>query len=314
MRVGVILPLGDESPPGVPRGYADIRSLATRAEDAGLDSVWVYDHLLGESTEDAAASPWEAWTVMSALADATARIRLGALVLCTAFRPPGVLARMADTLQEISAGRVVLGLGAGWHEPEFQAFGLPFDHRVGRFAESLEIITSMLRTGRASVTGRFHQAADAPVRIRPDRTAPEVLVAGIRPRMLRLTAEYADSWNLAWFGRPGDRFREANAAVTVACQEIGRDPATLARTAGVRIATPGQPDPAADADEDPQRLIRGDANEIAQAFAAWEAEGVSELICWPDPSDVATVDLIAVALAHYRKGAGQADGTVSPVR
>ncbi|MEQ4204906.1 LLM class flavin-dependent oxidoreductase [Actinopolymorpha sp. B9G3] len=301
MRVGVILPLGEESQPGVPLSYADIRSLATRAEDAGLDSVWVYDHLLGESTEDASASPWEAWTVMSALADATSRVRIGALVLCTAFRPPAVLARMADTLQEISGGRVVLGLGAGWHEPEFQAFGLPFDHRVGRFAEALEIITTMLRTGRASVSGRFHHAADAPVRIRPDRTGPEVLVAGVRPRMLRLTAEYADSWNLAWFGLPGDRFREANAALTAACQEIGRDPATLARTAGIRIAAPGGQTANPDGDDqDPARVIRGDADQIADAFAAWESEGVSELICWPEPSEAASIDLVADALARYR--------------
>ncbi|MGH3490183.1 MAG: LLM class flavin-dependent oxidoreductase [Actinopolymorphaceae bacterium] len=301
MRVGVILPLGEESQPGVPRSFADIRSLATRAEDAGLDSVWVYDHLLGESTEDAAASPWEAWTVMSALAGVTSRVRLGALVLCTAFRPPGVLARMADTLQEISDGRVVLGLGAGWHEPEFTAFGLAYDHRVGRFAEALEIVTTMLRAGRATVPGRYQEVEDAPVRIRPGRAAPEVLVAGIRPRMLRLTAEYADSWNLAWFGVPGDRFREANHAVTAACEEIGRDPATLARTAGIRIDAPGHPAVESSTDtHDPQRVIRGDANEIAQAFAAWEAEGVSELICWPEPSDVASVDLIADALARHR--------------
>jgi alkanesulfonate monooxygenase SsuD/methylene tetrahydromethanopterin reductase-like flavin-dependent oxidoreductase (luciferase family) len=303
MRVGVILPLGEESQPGVPRSYADIRTLATRAEQAGLDSVWVYDHLLGESTDDAAASPWEAWTVMSALAAATSRVRIGALVLCTAFRPPAVLARMADTLQEISGGRVVLGLGAGWHEPEFQAFGLPFDHRVGRFAEALEIITTMLRTGRAAVSGRFHHAADAPVRLRPDRDVPEVLVAGIRPRMLRLTAEYADSWNLAWFGLPGDRFRQANAAVTAACRDIGRDPATLSRTAGLRIAAPDDEAGDADGDRDPTRVIRGDAEQIAQAFAAWEAEGVSELICWPEPSELASIDRLADALSRYRANA-----------
>lgn len=296
MRVGVILPMGDELEPGVPRGYAGIRDLATRAESAGLDSIWIYDHLLGDSTEDASASPWEAWTVMSALAQATSRVRIGALVLCTAFRPPAVLARMADTLQEVSGGRLVLGLGAGWHEPEFRAFGLPYDHRVGRFAEALEIITTMLREDRATVRGTYHTAEDAPVRVRPERQVPPVLVAGVRPRMLSLTATYADVWNLAWFGLPGDRFRETNAALTRACEEVGRDPATLERTAGIRIAGPHSEA----GDDDPQRLVRGNADDIAAAFRAWDAEGVSELICWPDPSDAATVDLIATGLTTYR--------------
>ncbi len=302
MRVGVILPMGDELQPGVPRSYAGIRDLATRAESGGLDSVWVYDHLVGDSAEDSSGSPWEAWTVMSALADATSRVRLGALVLCTAFRPPAVLARMADTLQDVSGGRVVLGLGAGWHEPEFQAFDLPFDHRVGRFAEALQVITTMLRDGRASFEGDYFTVRDAPVRARPDRQVPPILVAAVRPRMLQLTARYADIWNLAWFGLPGDRFREANDALTAACREIGRDPATLERTAGVRISA-GTED---NAGEDPQKLIRGDAGDIAQAFAEWEAAGVSELICWPDPSDPATVDLIAEALTLHRKEAGAA--------
>lgn len=296
MRVGIILPMGDESEPGVPRGYADIRDLATGAEAAGLDSVWVYDHL-GDASEDASASPWEAWTVMSALAEATSRVRLGQLVLCTAFRSPGVLARMADTLQDVSEGRVVLGLGSGWHEPEFRAFDLPFDHRVGRFAEALEIIATMLRSGRATFDGTYHHVEDAPVRIRPDRPVPPILVAAIGPRMLRLTAQHADVWNLAWFGLPGERFRTANANLTAACREIGRDPATLERTAGIRIATPTKDN----ADEDPTRLIRGDASDVAAAFQAWSDEGVCELICWPDPSDAATLDTIAEALTMYRK-------------
>ncbi len=297
MRVGVILPMGDETQPGVPRSYAGIRDLATQAESSGLDSIWVYDHLLGESTEDASGSPWEAWTVLSALADATSNVRLGALVFCTAFRDPGVLARMADTLSEVSDGRLVLGLGSGWHQPEFDAFGLPFDHRVGRFAEALEIIATMLRSGRATVQGSYHQVADAPVRIRPDRAVPSILVAAKGPRMLQLTAKYADQWNLAWFGLPSDRYRETSAALDEACREIGRDPATLERTAGVRVAAPTDDNAA----ESEGALIRGDADEIARAFASWEAEGVSELVCWPDPSDAETVSLIADALALHHK-------------
>jgi alkanesulfonate monooxygenase SsuD/methylene tetrahydromethanopterin reductase-like flavin-dependent oxidoreductase (luciferase family) len=299
MRVGVILPMGDELQPGVPRSYAGIRELAMLAESSGLDSIWVYDHLLGESTEDASASPWEAWTVLSALADATSRVRLGALVFCTAFRNPGVLARMADTLSEVSHGRLVLGLGAGWHQPEFDAFGLPFDHRVGRFAESLEIVATMLRSGRASLHGTYHRAADAPVRLRPDRAVPALLVAAKAPRMLRLTAKHADMWNLAWFGHPGDRYREASAALDEACADVGRDPATLERTAGIRVAAATDDNAA----ESEAALVRGNADDVARAFAAWESEGVSELVCWPDPSNTETVALIADGLALHRKQA-----------
>jgi alkanesulfonate monooxygenase SsuD/methylene tetrahydromethanopterin reductase-like flavin-dependent oxidoreductase (luciferase family) len=310
VHVGLILPMGDEQEPGVPRGYAGIRDLAVRAEAQGLDSIWVYDHLVGDSTDDGAGSPWEAWTLLTALAEATSTVRLGALVLCTAFRPPAVLARMADTLQEVSGGRLVLGLGAGWHEPEFQAFDLPFDHRVGRFDEALQIITTMLRSGRATFDGKYHRVQDAPVRERPDRPVPPVLVAGVRPRMLGLAAQYADAWNLAWFGLPGDRFRQADAALDQACRDAGRDPATLARTAGVQVAAPT----AANAEELPERLIRGDADDVAAAFAAWEAEGVSELICSPDPADADTVTLIADACARYRESAGRTSDSSAPAR
>jgi alkanesulfonate monooxygenase SsuD/methylene tetrahydromethanopterin reductase-like flavin-dependent oxidoreductase (luciferase family) len=297
MHVGLILPVGAVARPGVPRGYADVRSLALLAESAGLDSVWVYDHLLGDSIDDAAGSPWEAWTVLSALAEATSRVRLGTLVMCTSFRPPGVLARMADTLQEVSGGRLVLGVGAGWHEPEYTAFGLPFDHRVTRFEESLEVLTQMLRTGRASVSGRHHQVDRAPIRLRPDRPVPPILVAALRPRMLRLAATYADQWNLAWFGLPGETYREANAALTTACTEVGRDPATLARTAGMRVVAHSADDPT----PDPRRAVRGDVDEVAEAFRVWQDEGISELVCWPDPSEPAMVELLAEAYRKFKQ-------------
>ncbi len=125
MKVGVILPLSTDN--GVP-SYIQIRAWARAAEAAGLDSVWIYDHLLYRFPDKPPQGIWEGWTVMAALAEATERVELGALVLCTAFRNPAVLAKMAVTLDEISGGRIILGLGAGWHEPEFAAFSLPFDH------------------------------------------------------------------------------------------------------------------------------------------------------------------------------------------
>lgn len=230
-----MLPMGIERSPNVPQTYAEIRTIALAAEAAGLDSVWVADHLLAPDHRDAAASPWEAWTILTAQAEATERITFGTLVLCTAFRPPGVVARMADTLQDVSGNRLVLGLGAGWHAAEFHAFGLPYDHLAGRFAEALETIGTMLGSGRATVPGRFTAVENAPVRHRAERVAPEILVAAQGTRMLRLTARFADAWNTAWYGPPDGRFRAADAALSEACADIGRDPATLRRTVGVAV-------------------------------------------------------------------------------
>jgi alkanesulfonate monooxygenase SsuD/methylene tetrahydromethanopterin reductase-like flavin-dependent oxidoreductase (luciferase family) len=286
--------MGDELEPAVPQRWSEICALAVAAEEAGLDSVWVYDHLLS-NPDDPAESPWEAWTLLTALAVATTRVRLGPLVLCAPFREPGVLARMADTLQEISGDRLVLGLGCGWHTPEFDAFGLAFEERVGRFAEQLEIVSDMLRTGRSTSSGRYYRTVDAPIRDRADRTAPEILVAAKRPRMMRLTAERADAWNIAWYGVPGPAYRELAAAMVAACGTAGRDPATLRITVGFRIAT-------GPTDEDETRVVQGGPDAVASAIAAWEAEGVDELVCWPDPNNQAGLDLLVEGYQRYRAG------------
>lgn len=283
MRIGVMLPVGAMSSPGVPQPYAEIRALAQTAEAGGLDTIWVYDHLLDEGPEKAAESPWEAWTVLTGLAEATSTVRLGCLVFCTAFRPPAVLARMADTLQDLSGNRLVLGLGAGWHKPEFDAFGIPFDHLAGRFDEATQIITTMLRDGRATFEGEYYQVTDAPVRERPGRVSPEILIAAKRPRMLEITARYADTWNLAWYGMPSDAFRESNAELTAACEKVGRDPATLERTAGLLFGM------------DNERALPQDAGALAEAFAAWSAEGVSEVICTADTLDAAAIEALCEA-------------------
>jgi alkanesulfonate monooxygenase SsuD/methylene tetrahydromethanopterin reductase-like flavin-dependent oxidoreductase (luciferase family) len=294
MRIGLILPMGENLQPGVPLPYADIRALTLHAEAAGLDAVWTYDHLVGDSPADSSDSPWEAWSVLTALAEATERVSLGVLVLATPFRNPGVLARMADTVQDISGNRLVLGLGAGWHQPEFDAFGIPFKQRVSSFAESLEITTTMLRDGRATLNGAHNQAADAPIRDRPGRKAPEILVAAKGPRMLELTARFADTWNLAWFGQPTERYLDVNKALTEACEKVGRDPATLRRTVGLLVG-----EPKADADEN-DRTLRGDAAFLAETFAKWEAEGVSEIVCSIEPSTNELVDLVADAATILR--------------
>ena len=156
MRIGVQLPEVERQDVSWPEYLA----LARAAEAAGFDSIWLGDHLLyrGDGEE---RDPWEAWTLLGALAAVTERVDLGPLVACTAFHPPGRIAKMAATVAEIAAGRFVLGLGAGWTEDEFRAFGLPYDHRVSRFEESFTVIRGLLSGERVTLHGRFVQAEDA---------------------------------------------------------------------------------------------------------------------------------------------------------
>lgn len=280
MKVGLILPMGDEPGPGVPTDWAGIVAMAHDAEAGGLDSLWVYDHL---------PETWEAWTTLAALATATTSVELGTLVSCTSFRHPGLLAKMAHTVAEISGDRFILGLGAGWHEPEYRAFGFPFDHRVDRFAESLEITTTLLREGRADVQGRYYRVRDAELLpVRRGGTPPRILVGcSGKPRMLGLVARYADAWNTAWYGVPGDRFRSNRAALRAACEAAGRDPASVELTVGMAIGP-----------KDTQVAPRVDA--VAEALAAWRDEGAAHVIAYPDPTDGTAVAVLCEAAASLR--------------
>src|SRR6187397_539263 len=190
MRIGVTLPLAeDDTADGRSPTFAETLSYAQHAEALGLDSVWVFDHLLFRSVGEPDEGIREAWTTLA---------ELGALVMCASFRNPGLMAKMAATLDDLSGGRLILGLGSGWHEPEYDAFGYPFDHRVGRFEEVLQIIPPLTRGERVTFKGRFHQLDDAVLIPGPERAVP-VLVAAKGPRMLRLTATWAEAWNVAWF-------------------------------------------------------------------------------------------------------------------
>lgn len=299
MKVGITLPIAGGPGQPVPR-WAEIRERALWAEETGFDSVWVFDHLLFRFEGAEEFGIWEAWTLLAALAEATSRVELGTIVMCTAFRNPGLLAKMADALDEVSGGRLILGLGAGWHKPEFDAFGLPFDHLYGRFAEALAIVAPLLRTGGCDFTGEFvaaPNAASIPRGPRPD--GPPILVAAFGPKMLRLTARHADAWNTAWHGTP-DRFREERAKLVAACEEIGRDPATLAVTVGVTIAFPDlDPEPAPDGD-DPTKALRGSAEEIAAGLRAYQDEGVDTVIVGPRPDSAEAMQRVADALRILR--------------
>jgi probable F420-dependent oxidoreductase len=297
MRIGVVLPISQEDGMAAPPTYPEVRAVALAAEAAGFDSLWVYDHLLfrfdGETT-----GIHEAWTVLSAIAEATTRVELGTIVMCTSFRNPALLAKMAGTLDHVSGGRLILGVGCGWHDPEYEAFGYPTDHKVGRFEEALTVIRELIREGRTDMDGRWTQARDA-VLVPPARVDIPILIAAKRPRMLELTARHADAWNLAWFGEPNERLATVRADLAAACAAVGRDPASLDITVGINVR---YPDLATDAYPvgTEGAALQGSAAEVAAGLAAHADLGASHIIANLEPATPAAVERFAAAVEAFR--------------
>ena len=296
MKIGLMLPLAEDETDG----FADLRAMALAAEEGGLDSVWGADHLIFREDGDTTGIH-ECWTVLTAVAAVTSRVTVGPLVLALPFRNPALTAKMAAELDEVSGGRLVLGLGCGWHRPEFDAFGYPFDHRVSRFAEGLEILIPLLRGERVTFEGRYHRAADVELRPPAPRGGPPILIAGKGPRMLTLVARWADQWNSAWYGRPAEAtvLHQRLGDLAGAVEEARRDPATLERTAGIFVAFDG-----AGADT-PERAIRGSLDDVAASLAGYAELGVTHLIAHVFPRTVDAVLRLgeAAALARERGGA-----------
>jgi alkanesulfonate monooxygenase SsuD/methylene tetrahydromethanopterin reductase-like flavin-dependent oxidoreductase (luciferase family) len=298
-RFGIVLPIADEDDGnGVPP-YAQIREVALAAEAAGFDSVWVFDHLLFRDTSEESGIH-ECWTILAAIAQATTRVELGTIVLCTGFRNAALQAKMAATLDHVSGGRLIFGIGAGWHDPEFEAFGYPTDHKVGRFAESLEVITSLIRTGRSTLDGRWVTTRDA-VLLPPARPDLPILVAAKGPRMLELTARHADAWNLAWFGLPDERLARVRGELLAACERVGRDPAALEITVGIMVRYGAAVEAAAAADP-PRAGLSGTPRAIAEGLRAHIDAGASHLILSLEPATPDTVAELAEAVALARDG------------
>ncbi len=301
MKIGFVLPISESDATRQTPPYAEIRDLALGAEDAGFDSVWLYDHLLYRFGDPPTTrGVWEIWTLLSALAEATERVELGALVLCVPFRNPALLAKMADTLEEVSGGRFILGLGAGWHKPEFDAFGFPFDHKVDRFEEALAIILPLMREGKVDFAGTHYRAAGCELRPRGSRSGgPPILIGSSGPRMLRLTAQHADQWNTCWLGQPAalaPRQRDLEAA----CTEVGRDPSTLEVTVGVTVAYPDLNPARPGEPPDPAKALFGTPEDIAAGLKGYADLGVSHVMCACSPTNAATLALLTEALQAYQ--------------
>ncbi len=279
------------------RPYDTIRATALQAEKDGFDSIWLPDHLLYRYPGESTRGVWETWTILSALAEATKRLEIGTLVLCNTFRNPAILAKMATAADEVSHGRLILGVGAGWNEPEYRAFGLPFDHRVDRFEEALQIITPMLREGRVDFNGRYYQARDCEDAPRGPRSeGPPLMVGGEGPRLVRLAAKYADLWNTDYMGKP-ETMADRLTKIENACSETGRDRATIGVTALIGLWFPNLQ---AKQPKFFDNTLTGTVREIAMAMRGYAELGVQHIMFQCEPYGPEALRRLTDALQLYR--------------
>jgi len=291
MRVGVGLPISESF------RYQQIRDFALIADQGGLDSIWAADHLFHQPENGPRRGIWENWTIMTALAEATQRVEFGPLVMCAPFRNPGMIAWQANALDEVSGGRFVLGLGAGWHQPEFSAFGFEFEHRVSLFSDSLEVIAPLLRTGRVDYDGKYAigHATLTPRGPRPG--GPPLMIAAFGPRMMKLTAQWADRYNTAWYGLPDEEFRGEMAKLRAACETLGRDPSEIEVSVGLTVLN----DETA-ATRSGDQYVKGPAEALAESLDVWRREGVTEVMCRPEPQTAEMYEMIVRAADILRAG------------
>jgi alkanesulfonate monooxygenase SsuD/methylene tetrahydromethanopterin reductase-like flavin-dependent oxidoreductase (luciferase family) len=260
----------------------EVAAMARAAEEVGFDSLWVGDHLLYREPD---RGPWDAWTTLAWLAGITERVELGPLVACTAFHPPGVLARMAAATHELSDGRLVLGLGCGWNEVEFRAFGLPFDHLVSRFEEAFTIVRRLLAGERVTLDGRYYKVDDA-ILLPAPASPPKLMLGANAPRMLSIGLPHVASWN-TWFSRYGNTvegFAAETAGIDQAAKRAGRDPATLERSACVFVSVES-----AGARNNDERISAVPAETLESHLRALAEAGADEAILVVDPITEASI-------------------------
>jgi probable F420-dependent oxidoreductase len=268
--------------------------MARAAEAAGFDSIWLGDHLLYRGDGRPERGPWDSWTFLAGMASVTRRARLGPLVACAAFHPPGILARMAAAVDELSRGRFVLGMGAGWNETEFRAFGIPFDHRASRFEEAFEIVRRLLAGERVTFRGRYWELDDA-VLLPPPSRRPELMVGSNGERILSAALPHVDAWN-TWFddyGNTPEGFSALNDRVSETAERLGRAPKEIARSACVLVVL----DPSAGERAPGVPPLEGDMRRIAAGIQAMSEAGADEVILVVSPIKEGSISALGEALA-----------------
>jgi probable F420-dependent oxidoreductase len=297
LRVGVQLPEVEREV-----RWPEYVAMARAAERAGFDSVWVGDHLLYRGDGRPERGPWEAWTTLAAIAASTERIELGPLVACAGFHAPAMLAKLAATVDEIAQGRLVLALGAGWNEPEFRAFGFPFDHRASRFEESFEVIRRLIAGERVTLHGEHVQVDDAVLLPVPVRR-PRLMVGSTGRRVLTAALPHVDVWNtwFDWYGNSPEGFAARTAEIDRIAREVGRDPGEIERSACLLVAL----DPTSrERPSDPAAPpVTGPPASIAATLGAMAEAGADEVILVVDPITEASIGELGGVLALLRPSA-----------
>jgi alkanesulfonate monooxygenase SsuD/methylene tetrahydromethanopterin reductase-like flavin-dependent oxidoreductase (luciferase family) len=280
--------------------WPELRAMAETAEAIGLDSLWIGDHLLYRYDDRPPSGPWEAWSTLAALAAVTSRVEIGPLVACIGFHNPAVLAKQAAAVDEISGGRLILGIGAGWNETEFRAFGIPYDHRVSRFEEAFTILRELLQEGRTDFRGTYHQAPGCEL-LPPARRAggAPLMIGSNGERMLGITLPHVAAWNswYASFGNDLAGYRALRDEIDAACRRAGRDPAQVERTVALLVGFPGGGGRLMGAmGEPPVEPIASEPERLAEALRDYAREGVGHVQLVLDPITVETIAGLRPAL------------------
>ena len=310
-RVGVQLPEVERQV-----GWPELFAMARAAEAGGFDSLWVGDHLLYDLPDGTTRGPWEAWTSLAALAAVTERVELGPLVASTSFHAPAMLAKQAATVDAISGGRLLLGLGAGWNEREYRAFGFPYDHRVSRFEEAFTVVRRLLRDGRADLDGTYHRVEDCVLDPPPARPGgPPLLLGSVGPRMLRIGLPHVDAWNVWWrdYGNTPEGFAAVRRRVEAAAADAGRAPGEVAATAAVLVEVPGLPGGGGRRGAAGVPPVTGSPEDVARHLAAMAEAGATHLQLVVDPITQESIETLAEALAVLdRLGQGESRAGTRP--
>jgi probable F420-dependent oxidoreductase len=302
LKVGVQLPEVEREV-----RWTEMLDMARAIEDLGYDSLWLGEHLLYRWPDREPRGPWEAWSLLAALSAVTTRVELGPLVACTNFHNPAILAKRSATIDEISGGRFILGLGAGWNETEFRAFGVPFDHRIDRFEEAFTIIRTLLREGAIDFEGTWYSARDCELLPRGPRPAgPPLMIGSNGVRMLRITAPHVDAWN-SWYSDTGNApagVAPLAAKVDAACAEVGRDPKAIERTVAVHVRLPGGAGRTSGDYSDAQAVkpLEGTPAEMAAELRAYARAGIGHVQLVLDPITRDSIERFAPVLRLLDNG------------
>lgn len=296
MKIGVVIQLVELSDIRRALSWSEIKDTVKLTEDLGFDSVWVYDHLLYRN-KGRTTGIWEGWSMLTAMAAVTNRVELGTLVACNSFRNPALLAKMAHTVDEISGGRLTLGIGAGWNQPEYEAFGIPFDHRVSRFEEAVQIIHPLVKTGKVDFAGNYYQAKEC--EIKP--TSPRVdgipfMISAFGPRMMKITAQYADLWNVCYMSIPRST-EKLTRSFQKSCKTMGREMKSIKLTYTVHLA---YPDLLGWKQDKKRGILSGSIEEIAQTLKEYELLGSTHLMFHLSPSTPEAYQRLARSIEIYR--------------